>query len=93
MRKYLTGEIGNIRLGPQPETFLQDAARLLRPGAVYRLEVPPELCWGAAATHPATAYRYLVLRKTVREINAKIAAGRPLTPNRVRTLAANDVTG
>lgn len=48
---------------------------------------------GAAATHPATAYRYLVLRKTVREINAKIAAGRPLTPNRVRTLAANDVTG
>ncbi len=48
---------------------------------------------GAAATHPATAYRYLVLRKTVREINAKIAAGRPLMPNRVRTLAANDVTG
>ncbi len=48
---------------------------------------------GAAATHPATAYRYLVMQKTVREINAKIAAGLPLTPNLVRTLAANDVTG
>jgi len=48
---------------------------------------------GAAASHPATAYRYLVLRKTVREINAKIAAGRPLTPNRVRILAANEIAG
>lgn len=48
---------------------------------------------GAAATHPATAYRYLVMKKTVREINAKIAAGLPLTPNLVRTLAANDIAG
>ncbi|MFQ5783987.1 MAG: M48 family metalloprotease [Alphaproteobacteria bacterium] len=41
----------------------------------------------SARTHPATPYRFVAMKKTVAEINAKIAAGEPLTPNVGRILA------
>lgn len=42
-----------------------------------------------AANHPATPYRFVALKRTVEEINAKIAAGDPLVPNLRNQVAAN----
>ena len=42
-----------------------------------------------AANHPATPYRFVALRRTVEEINAKIATGEPLIPNLKNQLATN----
>lgn len=42
-----------------------------------------------AANHPATPYRFVALKRTVEEINAKIAAGEPLVPNLRNQVAAN----
>lgn len=35
---------------------------------------------GMIASHPATSSRFVALEKTVQEIEAKRAAGQPLTP-------------
>ena len=43
---------------------------------------------GVAATHPVTPERFVLLRKTIAEIDAKIAKGAPLTPNIRKTLGA-----
>ncbi len=42
---------------------------------------------GSAASHPATPYRYLVMKQAVEEIRSKIAAGRPLVPDLAGMLA------
>jgi FKBP-type peptidyl-prolyl cis-trans isomerase len=34
------------------EKFLTEAVQLMKPGARYRFEVPPELCWGAKGIAP-----------------------------------------
>lgn len=47
---------------------------------------------GSSANHPTTPYRFVALRRTVEEINAKIAAGEPLVPN-LRNQVANNYAG
>jgi FKBP-type peptidyl-prolyl cis-trans isomerase len=50
--RYLVGEPSELRFGPRPEPFFAEALPLMKQGGVYRLDVPPELCWGAFAAHP-----------------------------------------
>jgi len=46
------------------------------------LNYPGNIKSNHAAAHPATPHRFLALEKTVAEINAKQAAGRPLLPEK-----------
>lgn len=50
---------------------------------------------GIAATHPVTPKRFVLLRKTIAEIDKKIAEGAPLTPNirKTRSVGAYADTG
>jgi FKBP-type peptidyl-prolyl cis-trans isomerase len=41
-----------MQLGPTKPAFVKEAALLMKPGARYRFEVPPALCWGAVAAGP-----------------------------------------
>lgn len=49
----LAGKCGDLRLTRLNETFLKEAAALLREGGEARFVVPPELCWKGQAVHPA----------------------------------------
>jgi len=51
--QHLGGLCGLLRLTRAGEKFLAEAVQLMKPGARYRFEVPPELCWGGQAIHPA----------------------------------------
>jgi hypothetical protein len=44
-------------------------------------EHPRSIRSNHSASHPATSERFLAISKTINEINNKIAAGEPLTPN------------
>jgi predicted Zn-dependent protease len=44
-------------------------------------EHPRSIGSNHSASHPATSERFLAISKTIDEINNKIAAGEPLTPN------------
>lgn len=44
-------------------------------------EHPSSIGSNHSASHPATSERFLAISKTIEEINNKIAAGEPLTPN------------
>jgi predicted Zn-dependent protease len=44
-------------------------------------EHPRSIGSNHSASHPATSERFLAISKTIEEINNKIAAGEPLTPN------------
>lgn len=44
-------------------------------------EHPRSIRSNHSASHPATSERFLAISKTIEEINNKIAAGEPLTPN------------
>lgn len=42
----LVGVASSVKLSPLGETFLPEAVRLMKPGGICLLEVPPGLCWG-----------------------------------------------
>lgn len=44
----------------------------------------------SATNHPTTPYRFVALKRTVEEINAKVAAGEPLVPNLRNQVATNN---
>ncbi|MHC4548269.1 MAG: FKBP-type peptidyl-prolyl cis-trans isomerase [Planctomycetota bacterium] len=44
--RHLAGMCGSLQLTRMGEKFLAEAAQLLKPGARFRFEVPPGLCWG-----------------------------------------------
>jgi peptidylprolyl isomerase len=48
----LTGMCTSLRLTRLGERFLTEAVQLMKPGARYRFEVPPELCWGPRGIAP-----------------------------------------
>jgi peptidylprolyl isomerase len=48
----LTGMCSSLRLTRIGEKFLTEAVQLMKPGARYRFEVPPELCWGERGIAP-----------------------------------------
>ena len=48
----LTGMCTGLRLTGSGEKFLTEAVLLMKPGAWYRFEVPPELCWGPKGIAP-----------------------------------------
>jgi len=48
----LTGMCNGLRLTGMGEKFLTEAVLLMKPGARYRFEVPPELCWGSKGIAP-----------------------------------------
>ena len=50
--RFLTGDVDELHFGPAPEPFLREALPLMKQGGVYRLDVPPDLCWGPNAAHP-----------------------------------------
>jgi len=54
-KRFLTGKAGELQIGPRPEKFLKEAIAFMKPGGIYRFEVPPELCWGSEAIGPKLA--------------------------------------
>lgn len=48
----LVGMCTSLRLTRMGEKFLTEAVGLMKPGAKYRFEVPPELCWGERGIAP-----------------------------------------
>jgi FKBP-type peptidyl-prolyl cis-trans isomerase len=48
----LTGMCAGLRLTRDGEKFLEEAVQLMKPGARYRFEVPPGLCWGSKGIAP-----------------------------------------
>jgi FKBP-type peptidyl-prolyl cis-trans isomerase len=48
----LTGMCTKLRLTRIGEKFLAEAVQLMKPGAKYRFEVPPGLCWGERGIAP-----------------------------------------
>lgn len=51
MREPPQGPMASVRIGPE-QPFVQEALRLMRPGARYRFEVPPHLGWQQAVPSP-----------------------------------------
>lgn len=65
----LGGLLSQIQIGPSPLAFLQEGLQLMKPGAVYRFEVPAALGWGDQQVHrmlPAgqTTYWWIRLEST-----------------------------
>ncbi|MHC4818848.1 MAG: FKBP-type peptidyl-prolyl cis-trans isomerase, partial [Planctomycetota bacterium] len=48
----LIGMCDSLRLTRAGEEFLSEAVQLMKAGAKYRFEVPPELCWGERGIAP-----------------------------------------
>lgn len=48
----LVGMFDSLRLTRIGEKFLPEAVGLMKPGAKFRFEVPPELCWGERGIAP-----------------------------------------
>jgi len=45
-RRKIAGPVEGLRLGNRAQEFLKEVPFLMKVGGRYRLEVPPELCWG-----------------------------------------------
>jgi len=64
------GAVAHIALGSHRLRFLEEMALLMKPGGRYRMEVPPELCFGDTAVGPnlpagsATVWEVEVLKVT-----------------------------
>ncbi|MHC4342322.1 MAG: FKBP-type peptidyl-prolyl cis-trans isomerase [Planctomycetota bacterium] len=52
--RYISGKTAALGLAPgaPPLKFLPEAAKLMKPGDVFLLEVPPELCFGDQSVSP-----------------------------------------